>query len=54
MHDPVKKSAHLTAGSTSTAEKLCFDKNEFMKVSNPCQICVPLLKLLRTGKLLGG
>uniref|UniRef100_A0A6P4EM25 Conserved oligomeric Golgi complex subunit 2 n=1 Tax=Drosophila rhopaloa TaxID=1041015 RepID=A0A6P4EM25_DRORH len=33
MHDPVKKSAHLTAGSTSTAEKLCFDKNEFMKAN---------------------
>ncbi|XP_017009177.2 conserved oligomeric Golgi complex subunit 2 [Drosophila takahashii] len=33
MHDPVKKSAHLAAGSTSTAEKLCFDKNEFMKAN---------------------
>ncbi|XP_016952701.1 conserved oligomeric Golgi complex subunit 2 [Drosophila biarmipes] len=33
MHDSVKKSAHLAAGSTSTAEKLCFDKNEFMKAN---------------------
>ncbi|KAI8046273.1 conserved oligomeric Golgi complex subunit 2 [Drosophila gunungcola] len=33
MHDPVKKSAHLTTSSTSTAEKLCFDKNEFMKAN---------------------
>ncbi|XP_037724969.1 conserved oligomeric Golgi complex subunit 2 [Drosophila subpulchrella] len=33
MHDSVKKSTHLAAGSTSTAEKLCFDKNEFMKAN---------------------
>ncbi|XP_017054877.1 conserved oligomeric Golgi complex subunit 2 [Drosophila ficusphila] len=33
MHDSVKKSVNLTTGSTSTAEKLCFDKNEFMKAN---------------------
>ncbi|KAH8383130.1 hypothetical protein KR009_007039 [Drosophila setifemur] len=32
MHDPAQKPVHLT-GSTSTAEKLCFDKNEFMKAN---------------------
>ncbi|KAH8265248.1 hypothetical protein KR038_002316 [Drosophila bunnanda] len=33
MHDPATKPVHLPAGSTSTAEKLCFDKNEFMKAN---------------------
>ncbi|XP_030369435.1 conserved oligomeric Golgi complex subunit 2 [Scaptodrosophila lebanonensis] len=33
MHEPVKKpqQSGLSSGSSSTAEKLCFDKNEFMK-----------------------
>ncbi|XP_017141250.1 conserved oligomeric Golgi complex subunit 2 [Drosophila miranda] len=31
MHEPAKKSVHLGTGASSTAEKLCFDKNEFMK-----------------------
>lgn len=30
MHEPTGKPS--VAGGTSTAEKLCFDKNEFMKV----------------------
>ncbi|EDV30329.1 uncharacterized protein Dana_GF23234 [Drosophila ananassae] len=32
MHDTAIKPVHLP-GSTSTAEKLCFDKNEFMKAN---------------------
>ncbi|KAH8306175.1 hypothetical protein KR018_003276 [Drosophila ironensis] len=32
MIEPAKKPVHLP-GSTSTAEKLCFDKNEFMKAN---------------------
>ncbi|EDX12827.1 GD20356 [Drosophila simulans] len=46
MHDPVKKSAHLTAGSTSTAEKLCFDKNEFMKAMIPAGVLIERMQLL--------
>lgn len=30
MHEPARRPS--VAGGTSTAEKLCFDKNEFMKV----------------------
>ncbi|KAM8703334.1 hypothetical protein ACLKA7_008024 [Drosophila subpalustris] len=30
MHEPVRKHS-VSIGATSTAEKLCFDKNEFMK-----------------------
>ncbi|EDW80906.1 uncharacterized protein Dwil_GK11309 [Drosophila willistoni] len=33
MHELPKQSLALTSGSTSTAEKLCFDKNEFMKAN---------------------
>lgn len=30
MHEPARRPS--VSGGTSTAEKLCFDKNEFMKV----------------------
>lgn len=54
MHDTANKPVHLP-GSTSTAEKLCFDKNEFMKVRNLVKKIMPhLSRFLQTGKFFGG